>query len=70
MLIDAGKHVSVTEVIAGGTVTVTVVEPDFVESCVEVAMMVAVPAAVGVKTPALLTAPMFAGVTDHATEAL
>ena len=68
--IDTGKQVAATEEIAGGTVTVTVVEPDFVESCVEVAVMVAVPAAVGVKMPALLTVPMVAGLTDHETAAL
>ena len=44
--------------------------PDFVVSCVEVAEMVAVPAPSGVKTPALLTAPMLVGLTDHVTEAL
>jgi hypothetical protein len=67
---EAGEQVSATEVIVGGTVTVTLAEPDLVESCVEVAWTVAMPAASGVKTPVLLTAPMFAGLTDHATEAL
>jgi hypothetical protein len=49
------------------TVTVTVALPDLVESCVEVAVMVAVPAQAGVKTPALLTVPILVGLTDHVT---
>jgi hypothetical protein len=44
--------------------------PDFVASCVEVAVMVAAPAAVGVKTPALLTVPIFDGLTDQVTDEL
>ena len=44
--------------------------PAFVVSWVEVAVMVAVPAAAGVKTPALLTVPAFAGLTDHVTDEL
>jgi hypothetical protein len=40
-----------------GAVTVTVALPDFVESCAEVAVIVAVPAAEGVKTPPELTVP-------------
>ena len=44
--------------------------PDLVESCVDVAVILAVPAPVGVKTPALLTAPMLAGLTDHVTAEL
>jgi len=44
--------------------------PDFVVSCVEVAEIVAVPAAEGVNTPALLTVPMLVGLTDHVTEEL
>jgi hypothetical protein len=51
-------------------VTETVALPDLVESCVEVAVMVAVPVAAGVKTPALLTVPMLAGLTDHVTAEL
>ena len=41
----------------GGGVTVIVVEPDLVESCVEVAVTFAVPVAVGVNTPAEVTVP-------------
>jgi len=70
VLMDAGKQATVTEVTAGGTVTETVAEPDLVESWAEVAVIFAVPAAAGVKTPALLTAPMLAGLTDHATAEL
>jgi hypothetical protein len=55
---------------ATATVTVTVELPDFVESCVDVAVIVAVPAPVGVNTPALLTVPMLVGLTDHVTEEL
>jgi hypothetical protein len=54
----------------GGAATVTVVEPDFVMSCVEVAVMVAVPAPLGVKRPELLTVPMLVGLTNHETVVL
>jgi hypothetical protein len=40
------------------------------ESAVEVAVIVAVPAPDGVKTPALLIAPMLVGLTDHVTDEL
>jgi hypothetical protein len=39
-------------------------------SCVEVAMIVAVPTSAGVKTPALVIVPMLVGLTDHVTEEL
>jgi hypothetical protein len=48
----------------------TVVAPDFVGSCVDVPMMVAVPTYAGVKTPALLTLPLLEGLTDQLTELL
>ena len=48
----------------------TVALPDLDESSVEVAVIVAVPVADGVKTPALLTVPMLAGLTDHVTDEL
>jgi hypothetical protein len=56
----------------GGTVpvTVTVVEPNLVESWVDVAVIVAVPVVVGVNTPVLFTFPMFEGLTDQLTELL
>jgi hypothetical protein len=67
---DVGEQTTETEVIVGGTVTVTVADPDLVESCVDVAVTVAVPAPVGVKTPALLTEPTVVGLTDHVTPEL
>ena len=45
-------------------------DPDFVVSCVDVAVMVAVPTPAGVRTPALLTVPMLVGLTDHLTDEL
>lgn len=58
--------------IEGGTVTATVAEPEtFVYPlCVDVAVIVAVPADVGVKTPELLTLPMLDGLTDQPTASL
>ena len=58
------------DVIVEGAATVTVADPDLVESSIEVAVMVAVPADVGVKTPALLTLPMLDGLTDQLMELL
>ena len=51
-------------------VTVTVDNPDLVKSCVEVAVMVAVPALLGVNTPELLIAPILVGLTAQLTELL
>jgi hypothetical protein len=51
-------------------VTGTAEIPDFDESCVDVAVTVAVPVPAGVNTPTLLTVPMFVGLTDHVTEEL
>lgn len=65
-----GTHETVTEVILGWTVTLTVPLPDLEVSCADVAVMVAVPAPVGVKTPAALTVPMLVGLTDHVTAEL
>ena len=67
---DAGEQFTETEVIVDGAVTVTVALPDLVESCVDVAVMVAVPTLAGVRTPALLTVPMLVGLTDHVTDEL
>jgi hypothetical protein len=53
-----------------GTATVTFAVPALDESWAEVALIVAVPVAVGVKTPAPLTEPIVAGLTDHVTDAL
>jgi len=41
-----------------------VAEPDLVESCVEVAVIVAVPAFPGEKTPELFIVPILAGRSD------
>ena len=68
--IDAGEQSTVIEVIVDGVVTATVALPDLVESCVDVAVMVAVPTPAGVRTPALLTVPMLVGLTDHVTDEL
>jgi hypothetical protein len=54
---DEGEQLTETEVIIGGTVTVTVAEPDLVVSCVDVAVMVALPAADGINTPAEVIVP-------------
>jgi hypothetical protein len=51
----------------GGGVTVTVAVADFVVSCVDVAITVAVPVVAGVKMPPLLTAPILDGLTDQVT---
>jgi hypothetical protein len=64
---DAGEQSTETEVIAGVAVTVTGADPDLVASCVEVAVMVAVPVPVGVKTPDALIVPP---VAPHVTAEL
>ena len=64
----AGDAETDTEVMVGGAaVTVMVVEPDLVVSCVEVAVQVAVPTADGVRTPAEV---MVALVADQVTAEL
>jgi len=67
---EAGEQSTETEVIVNGAVTVTVALPDLVASCVDVAVMVAVPVLEAVNTPALLTVPMLVGLTDHVTDEL
>ena len=57
-------------VAVGKAVTVTVVEPDFFVSCVDVAVSVAMPVAAGVKMPELPTVPALDGDTDHETPLL
>jgi hypothetical protein len=47
--------------------TITSAEPDLDVSWAEVAVIVAIPRVVGVKTPALLTAPIPDGLTDQET---
>jgi hypothetical protein len=68
--IEPGEQVTLTEVIVTGTATVTVALADFEVSCVDVPVIVAVPAEAGVKTPALLTLPMLEGLTDQLTALL
>ena len=67
---DAGEQATETEVIADDAVTVTVATPDLVASCVDVAVIVAVPMPAGVKTPALLMVPMLVGLTNQVTDEL
>jgi len=57
---DAGEHVGETEVIVARMITVTVAEPDFVGSWVDVAVTIGVPAAEGVNIPADVIAPPIA----------
>lgn len=60
MEMDVGEQAIETEVMVGGAATVTFALPDLVESCVEVAVMVAVPVPLGVKTPDEVIAPSVA----------
>ena len=53
-----------------GVVTVTVADPYWLESCVDAAKMIAVPAPDGLKTPTLLTVPMLTGTTVQLTAEL
>jgi hypothetical protein len=55
----AGVQTTATEEITGEADTVTVALPDLVGSCVDVAVIVAVPGAKGVKTPEGVIAPAF-----------
>jgi hypothetical protein len=57
---DEGEQAAETEVTAGGKATETVAVPDLLELAVEVAVMVAGPAAAGVKTPAEVMVPLVA----------
>jgi hypothetical protein len=66
----AGTQLAPTETIVGGTLTTTVAFPDLVVSCVEVAVIVAIPELAGVKTPALLTVPMPEGLIAQVTAEL
>ena len=67
---DVGEQETATDVIEGGTLADTWAVPDLVVSSVDVAVMVAVPAVAGVKTPAELTLPMPDGLTDQLTDEL
>jgi hypothetical protein len=65
---EIGEHWTDTALIAVEEETVTVVLPDFEPSCSDLAMMDAVPSAVGVKTPLLVIDPALTGDTDHNTD--
>jgi hypothetical protein len=64
---DGGAQANETEVIVTGTVAVTPAEPDLVASWADVAVIVAVPATVGVKMPEEVMDPP---VADHVTAEL
>jgi hypothetical protein len=68
-VIEEGEQETDTEVMVGvvAVETATLREPDLVVSCVEVAVMVAVPVRLGVNTPAEVMAPR---VADHVTAEL
>jgi hypothetical protein len=60
-MIEVGVHETLTDVTVGeADVTVTVPEPNFVESCTEVAVHDALPTAVGVRTPPDVIVPFVA----------
>ena len=62
--IGVGEHVTITVVIDP---TTTLADPDFVTSCVDVAVMVAVPMPDGVKTPDVPMVPRLVGLTAQVT---
>ena len=71
VVIEVGEAATVIKVtIGGGTVTVIVADPDWVGSCMDLAVMVAVPAAAGVKTPVPLIPPTVDGPIDQITAEL
>jgi hypothetical protein len=57
---EVGEQATETELTEGTTATTTVAELDLVESSVDVAAMVAVPAADGVNSPEEETVPLLA----------
>jgi hypothetical protein len=65
--IVAGEQAMPKDVMVGTIAIVTTALPDLVASCVEVSVIVAVPADAGVKTPALFMLPMLEGLTDQFT---
>lgn len=70
MSIGEGEQDTETASMITGTATTTLVLPDLVPSCVDVAVITAVPAAVGVNTPVALKLPMLVGLTDQLTALL
>jgi hypothetical protein len=65
--IEVGEQLTVTPVTVIGTLTLITVEPDLLASWVDVAVMVAGPAPLGVYTPADVIVPL---VEDHVTAEL
>ena len=58
VLIEDGEQDTDTAVmVEAAAATTTLLDPDLVASCVEVAVMVAVPVPLGVKTPAAVITP-------------
>jgi hypothetical protein len=68
-MVDGLATTAIPVTVTGTTVDVTIMdaEPDFVLSCVEVALQVPVPVPDGVNTPACVIVPP---VADHVTEVL
>ena len=58
--IEAGEQITLTDEIAEESLTVTFAVPDLLESCVDVAVMVAVPAPDGAKRPDDVIVPLVA----------
>ena len=67
---EEGLQATDTEVTVEAGVTVTVAVPKTVESCLELARMVTVPGAVGVKSPVEEMVPIPAGETHQVTAEL
>lgn len=65
--IALGVQLTFTETITGEDVTGTAAEPNFVVSCTDVAVTIAVPAPDGVNTPPAVIVPP---VADHVTAEL
>ena len=58
MLIEAGEQDTETAVMVDAAAdTATLLDPDLVASCVDVALMVAVPVPLGLNTPAAVITP-------------
>jgi hypothetical protein len=57
VVIEDGVHDTLTELMVDAAETTTLREPDLAVFCVEVAVMVAVPAPLGVSTPAEVVVP-------------
>ena len=64
---EIGEQFTVIALIVGGGLTVTATEVDLLASCVEVAVMVAVPTTEALNTPLLLIVPAEDGLTVQDT---